>query len=74
MGCFKFNDKEFDYYPFGSAMKDRTFEFEFYKFGFNGQEKDDKIKGEGNTYAFKHRIYDTRLGRFLSTDPTVISN
>jgi RHS repeat-associated protein len=40
-----------------------------YRFGFNGQEKDDEIKGSGNSYEFTFRIYDPRLGRFLSIDP-----
>jgi RHS repeat-associated protein len=40
-----------------------------YTFGFNGQEKDDEVKGSGNSLEFKFRIYDPRLGRFLSIDP-----
>lgn len=40
-----------------------------YRYGFQGQEKDDEIKGAGNSIAFKYRIHDTRLGRFLSVDP-----
>jgi len=42
---------------------------EGYRFGFNGKEQDNSIKGEGNSYDFGARIYDSRLGRFLSTDP-----
>ncbi len=38
-------------------------------FGFNGMEKDDELKGQGNSYDFGARIYDSRLGRFLSIDP-----
>jgi RHS repeat-associated protein len=37
--------------------------------GFNGKEKDDEIKGSGNSYDFGARMYDSRLGRFFSTDP-----
>jgi RHS repeat-associated protein len=60
-----------DYYPFGMGIKERewsdsTFS---YRFGFNGQEGDDEINGKGNSYAFKYRIHDPRLGRFLSVDP-----
>jgi RHS repeat-associated protein len=45
-----------------------------YRFGFNGKEKDNEDYGEGNAYDFGARIYDTRLGRFFSTDPmTAIS-
>ncbi len=40
-----------------------------YRFGFNGMEKDDEAKGEGNSYDFGARIYDSRLGRWLSLDP-----
>lgn len=39
------------------------------RYGFNGQEKDDEIKGEGNIYEFKERVYDSRLGKFFSPDP-----
>ncbi|MFT7156842.1 MAG: RHS repeat-associated protein, partial [Parvicella sp.] len=40
-----------------------------YRYGFQGQEKDDEIKGSGNSYDFGARMYDSRLGRFLSIDP-----
>jgi RHS repeat-associated protein len=39
-----------------------------YRYGFNGMEKDDEVKGNGNSLDFKNRIYDARLGKFLSTD------
>ena len=42
---------------------------ESYRFGFNGMEKDNEMKGEGNSYDFGARIYDSRLGRWLSLDP-----
>ncbi len=32
-------------------------------------EQDDEVSGQGNSYAFKYRIHDARLGRFLSVDP-----
>lgn len=32
-------------------------------------EKDDKIKGEGNSYSFGARMYDPRVGKWLSRDP-----
>ncbi len=41
----------------------------FYRFGFQGQEKDDEIKGDGNSISFLYRVHDPRLGRFLSIDP-----
>jgi len=37
--------------------------------GFQGQEKDDEVKGEGNSLNYKDRIYDSRVGRWLSLDP-----
>lgn len=40
-----------------------------YRYGFNGKENDCEVKGEGNQQDYGMRIYDTRLGRFLSVDP-----
>jgi RHS repeat-associated protein len=40
-----------------------------YRYGFNGKENDNDIKGEGNQQDYGMRIYDNRLGRFLSVDP-----
>ena len=40
-----------------------------YRYGFNGKENDNDVKGEGNQQDYGMRIYDPRLGRFLSTDP-----
>jgi RHS repeat-associated protein len=40
-----------------------------YRYGFNGQEKDDEVKGSGNSYTTEFRQYDPRLGRWLSLDP-----
>jgi len=42
-----------------------------YRFGFQGQEKDDEIFGEGNAISFKYRMHDPRIGRFFSVDPLV---
>jgi RHS repeat-associated protein len=38
-------------------------------YGFNGKEKDNEIKGTGNSLDFGARVYDSRLGRWLSVDP-----
>lgn len=59
----------FNYFPFGMRMWNRSFNSSEYKFGFNGKEKDDELKGEGNSYDFGARIYDPRIGRWLNTDP-----
>lgn len=40
-----------------------------YRYGFNGKENDNEIKGVGNQQDYGMRIYDSRLGRFLSVDP-----
>jgi RHS repeat-associated protein len=57
------------HYPFGSTMPKRSFSSSSYRYGFNGKENDNEIKGEGNSLDFGARIYDSRLGRFLSLDP-----
>ncbi|MEM7039079.1 MAG: RHS repeat-associated core domain-containing protein, partial [Bacteroidota bacterium] len=58
-----------DYYPFGMTMDGRSSVSDNYRYGFNGMEKDDEVKGAGNSYDFGARIYDPRLGRFLGVDP-----
>ena len=40
-----------------------------YRFGFNGKEKDNEINGNRNSYDYGFRIYNPRLGKFLSVDP-----
>jgi RHS repeat-associated protein len=40
-----------------------------YKFGFNGKENDNEVKGLGNQQDYGMRIYDPRIGKFLSVDP-----
>ncbi len=50
-------------------MPGRNFNSSEYRFGFQGQEKDDELKGVGNSISFKYRIHDPRLGRFMSLDP-----
>jgi len=50
---------------FGAPMPGRSFNSNSYKYGFNGKEKDDEVKGNGNSYDFGARIYDPRIGRWL---------
>jgi len=57
-----------DYSPFGVGLYGRSWR-EGYRYGFGGIEKDNEIKGEGNSYNFTFRMYDPRLGRFMSVDP-----
>jgi RHS repeat-associated protein len=39
-----------------------------YRYGYQGSEKDDEMKGSGNSYDFGARMYDSRVGRWLSLD------
>ena len=55
-----------DFTPFGMLQIGRNFNSPDYKYGFNGMEKDDEVKGSGNSYDFGERIYDSRLAKFLS--------
>ncbi len=47
----------------------RNFTGSSYRYGFQGQEKDDEIKGEGNSINYKYRMHDPRIGRFFALDP-----
>jgi RHS repeat-associated protein len=58
-----------DYYPGGMQMPARKFNSDLYRYGFNGKENDNEVKGEGNQIDYGERIYDPRAGRFLSVDP-----
>jgi RHS repeat-associated protein len=59
-----------DYYPFGMQMPGRSYSSgSKYRYGFNGKENDNEVKGEGNQQDYGMLIYDTRLGKFLSVDP-----
>lgn len=39
-----------------------------YRYGFNGKENDNEVKVKGNSIDFGERLYDSRLGRFISKD------
>lgn len=55
-----------DYYPFGMVMPNRSLEdAEGYRYAYQGQEKDDETGKE----AFELRLWDSRIGRWLSPDP-----
>ena len=53
-----------DYYPFGMPMPDRNIEGN-YPYAYQGQEKDPETGME----AFELRLWDARIGRWLTTDP-----
>ena len=57
-----------DYYPFGMQMQSRMGSVNDYRYGFQGQEKENGLYGNGNALAFDYRVEDSRLGRFLSVD------
>lgn len=50
-------------------MPGRTFSSNSYRYGFNGKENDNEVKGSGNQQDYGLRIYDSRLAKFLSVDP-----
>ncbi len=58
-----------NYYAFGSPMPGRTYNSTSYRYGFNGKEKVDEMSVAGGDIDFGARIYDSRLGRWLSVDP-----
>ncbi len=57
-----------DYSPFGVELDGRTVSGG-YRYGYQGSEKDDETKGNGNSYTTEFRQLDPRLGRWLSVDP-----
>ena len=56
-------------YSFGSLVPNRHSATADYRYGFQNQEKDDEIKGEGNSLNYTFRMHDPRAGRFFATDP-----
>ena len=53
-----------DYYPFGMPMPNRNVEGN-YRYKYQGQEKDSETGKE----AFELRLWDARIGRWLTIDP-----
>jgi len=58
-----------DYYAFGMLKPDRHGETKNYRYGYQGSEKDDEVKGQGNSYTTQFRQLDPRVGRWLTIDP-----
>ncbi len=54
-------------------MPGRSYNSAEYRFGFNGKESDDEVSGNANQYDYGFRIYNPRLGKFLSVDPLTYS-
>ena len=61
-----FQNTNLNYYTFGSAIESRAFASGGYRYGMNGQEKDDELAG---TYSAEYWQYDARLGRRWNMDP-----
>ncbi|MEI6950339.1 RHS repeat-associated core domain-containing protein [Paraflavisolibacter sp. H34] len=57
-----------DYTPFGAPMVTRPGNNAEYRYGYNGKENDREVFGEGNLYDYGDRIYNSRVGRWLSLD------
>ncbi|HEX7367312.1 MAG TPA: RHS repeat-associated core domain-containing protein [Pelobium sp.] len=79
MGCLKLHNdyfSELDKSGFKNCLaskKTKNKGHSSYDYGFNGMERDDAVKGRGNSYNYKKRMYDPRVGRFLSIDPKASS-
>jgi RHS repeat-associated protein len=58
-----------DYYPYGMVLPGSDYQSVDYRYGYQGKERDNDLKDGGNSYDFGARIYDPRIGRWLSTDP-----
>src|SRR5690606_6085830 len=58
-----------DYYPFGMLQPHRHSNTDDYRYGFQGQEMDNELKGEGNSVNYTFRMHDPRVGRFFAPDP-----
>ena len=58
-----------DYYPFGMLMPNRHGQDDDYRYGFQGYEKDDEVRGvKGASYTTEFRQLDPRIGRWLTVD------
>ena len=63
-----------EYYPFGMISRGTQEDGYYYRFGFNGKENDNEIKGGfGKQQDYGMRIYDPRVAKFLSVDPLMNS-
>ena len=58
-----------DYYPFGMAMKERTYSNSEYRYGFQGQEQSDELDQNGNSYTAEFWQYNAVIGRRWNIDP-----
>jgi RHS repeat-associated protein len=56
------------YYAFGMMEEGMSQQGGEYRYGFNGKEAEKEWKGAGNALDYGARIYDPRLGRWMSVD------
>jgi RHS repeat-associated protein len=62
------------YRTFGMQLPERHENVgDSYRYGFQNQEVDSEVKGEGNSVNYKYRMHDPRLGRFFTVDPLAVS-
>ncbi|MBL0913750.1 MAG: hypothetical protein IBJ09_15395, partial [Bacteroidia bacterium] len=52
-----------------TASRDLVADNSTYRYGYQGQERDDEAKGSGNSLNFEYRMHDPRIGRFFTVDP-----
>ncbi len=57
-----------DYYPFGMIMDGRNEASGEHRYGYNGKENDNEVKGDGNSIDYGARILDPRVARWMSVD------
>src|SRR5690554_6936969 len=57
------------YYTIGMQMPGRNGSTGDYRYGYQGSEMDNEVKGQVNSYTTYFRRLDPRVGRWLSIDP-----
>gem|GEM_PF-3056631 len=68
--CTTYTSSRLDYDPFGMLTVGRSWSVgSEYRYGFNTQEQDDEVYGNGNLNTAEFWGYDTRLGRRWNVDP-----
>lgn len=63
-----------DYDPFGMQVAQRSTALGKYRYGFQGQEKDNELKGDGKHISFGDYGLDVRTGRRWNMDPVMNSS
>jgi len=71
MGCLKLNIENpasLRVFNGGKSTVSKN-DVKAYRYGFQGQEMDNEVKGKGNSVNYKYRMHDARIGRFFAIDP-----